>query len=102
MKFVFWLVTAVAAVGLALFAASNRQIVSLGLWPLPFVLELPLYLVVLVSLVTGFAVGALAAWSGGARSRRERRRRGRRIAALERELAATQAQLPGPAPASRR
>src|SRR5438445_182608 len=47
--------------------------------------------------------GALAAWLGGRHTRRELRRQRRRTAALERELAATQAQLagaPGAAPAS--
>ena len=39
--------------------------------------------------------GALAAWIAGRHRRREGRLRGRRIAALERELAATQAGVPG-------
>jgi putative membrane protein len=94
MKLLFWIFVALVATVLALFAVSNRAAVSLGLWPLPFVLELPLYLAILAALLVGFLVGALAAWIGGRQRRREGRQRGRRIAALERELAATQAQLP--------
>jgi lipopolysaccharide assembly protein A len=94
MKLLFWSLVALAAAALALFAASNRATVSLALWPLPFVVELPLYLAVLGALLIGLVAGALLAWIGGRRTRRELRRRGRRIAALERELAATQAQLP--------
>jgi uncharacterized integral membrane protein len=94
MKLLFWTLVALAAAVLALFAASNRAAVSLALWPLPFVVELPLYLAVLGALLVGLAAGALLTWIGGRRTRRELRRRGRRIAALERELAATQAQLP--------
>jgi uncharacterized integral membrane protein len=95
MKLLFWIFVALVAVVLALFAVANREAVSIGLWPLPFVLDLPLYLALLAALLIGFAAGALAAWIAGRHGRREGRRRGRRIAALERELAATQAQLPG-------
>jgi len=94
MKLLFWLIVALAGAVLALFAASNRGEVTLGLWPLPFVIELPLYLGILFSLLIGFVAGAVCAWTGGRHRRREARRRGRRIAALERELAATQAVLP--------
>lgn len=97
MKFLFWTFIALVAAALALFAASNREPVTLGLWPLSVALELPLYLAVLGAALVGFAVGAVAVWTGGGRRRREARRRGRRIAALERELTATQAQLPGAA-----
>ena len=96
MKLLFWLLVALFALVLASFAASNRESVALALWPLPFVADLPLYLAVLGAVLLGFVVGALSAWAGGGRRRREARRRGRRIAALERELAATQAQRPAP------
>lgn len=96
MKILFWFVITLVAAVLALFAASNRQAVALGLWPLPFVLELPLYLAVLAALLIGLIAGALYAWSAARDRRRTGRRHSRRIAALERELAATQAQLPGP------
>jgi lipopolysaccharide assembly protein A len=94
MKFLFWIVIAVVAVALALFAASNRTAVSLGLWPLSFAVELPLYLAVLAALLIGFIAGAGSVWIAGGSRRREARRRGRRIAALERELAATPTRLP--------
>jgi uncharacterized integral membrane protein len=92
MRAAFWLVTAVAAGVLVPFAISNRAPVSLGLWPWPFLLETPLYLLVLLTLLTGVVIGAIGAWLSG-RSRRELRRQRRRVVALERELAATQAQL---------
>lgn len=85
--------TALAAGLLVPFAITNRASVSLGLWPLPFLLETPLYLLVLMTLLAGVLIGAAAVWLAGHRSRRELRRQRRRAAALERELAATQAQL---------
>ncbi|HEX3865019.1 MAG TPA: LapA family protein [Stellaceae bacterium] len=95
MKLLFWIVVAILAVCLALFAVSNREAVSLGLWPLSNVVDLPLYLAILAAVLIGFILGALAAWIGSWGPRREVCRRGRRIAALERELAATHARLPG-------
>jgi uncharacterized integral membrane protein len=94
MRLLFWIVVALAAATLALFAASNRETASFALWPLPFVLELPLYLAVLAASLIGFIAGALAVWAGGRGRRREMRQRGRRIAALKHELAATQTHLP--------
>jgi putative membrane protein len=93
MKAVYWAVTLVAAILLVPFALSNRELVSLGLWPLPFLVDLPLYLLVLLLLLAGFVIGAAATWIAGRRTRRELRRRRRRVEALERELVAARAQL---------
>ena len=90
---VFWSVTFIAAAVLVSFAIANRATVSLGLWPLPFVLEAPVYLLVLLTLLTGSCIGAAYVWIAGHWSRRDLRRRRRRVEALERELAATQARL---------
>lgn len=100
MRFVFWFFVLIVAVVLALFAVANRDSVALGLWPFPLVLEAPLYLAIIAALVLGFLIGAVASWAGGAQQRGESRRQRRRIIALERELAATQAQMPSAGPAS--
>jgi uncharacterized integral membrane protein len=105
-KLLFWTLVALVAAVLGLFAASNREAVSLALWPLPFVLELPLYLALFAALLIGFVAGALSAWAAGGRKRREARRQRRRVVALEHELVATQSRLsddaPPPRPASLR
>jgi uncharacterized integral membrane protein len=93
-RLVFWLVTVPVAVIAVLFAVSNLGRVPVALWPFSDVLVMPLYLLALVALGIGFLAGELVAWLNGGRWRREARRRQRRIEALERELAATQAQLP--------
>jgi putative membrane protein len=93
MRVVYWTVTLAVAAVLSLFAASNREAVSLGLWPLPFLVGVPLYLVIFGAAIVGFLIGALAAWIAGTRRRREFRRCRRRSEALARELAATQSQL---------
>jgi uncharacterized integral membrane protein len=97
---VHWFVTLPLTVVLVVFAISNRQAVEITLWPLPIAIETRLFLVVLLAIAAGFVFGELVAWLGGRRWRRESREKARRIDALERELAATQALLKSQAPKS--
>jgi lipopolysaccharide assembly protein A len=83
----------VIAVVLILFVVSNRETVSVGLWPLPFLADVPLYLLCFLSLAIGALIGVAIAWMAGHGKRRELRTRRRRIEALERELMATQSQF---------
>jgi lipopolysaccharide assembly protein A len=94
MKLMFWIVALVVAAVFGSFAASNRQSIALGLWPLPVVTELPLYIALLGALLIGAVLGVFGTWIAGRHRRREARRRARRLATLERELAAAQALLP--------
>jgi|SRR5487761_1841560 uncharacterized integral membrane protein len=93
MRLVYWIAILGVAVVLGVFAVSNREAASLALWPLPFVVGLPLYLMVFAAVLAGFLVGVVTAWMAGAQRRRELRRCRRRNEALARELAATQAKL---------
>jgi uncharacterized integral membrane protein len=97
MRVLYWIILALLALALALFAASNRGMIALGFWPFGLALELPLYLAILLTFFVGLLCGALAAWIGGRHWRREARQRRRRMTALESELEATQAHLAGPA-----
>jgi uncharacterized integral membrane protein len=83
----------VIAIFLTLFAVSNRETVSVGFWPLPFLADMPLYLVCFFGLLIGALIGVVAAWMAGHHNRRELSARRRRIEVLERELIATQSQL---------
>jgi uncharacterized integral membrane protein len=96
MRVLYWIVLALAALALALFAASNREAVAVGFWPFGLAVELPLYLAILLTFFAGLLCGALAAWVGGRHWRREARQRRRRMTALESELDATQAQMAEP------
>jgi putative membrane protein len=92
-RIVYRVIILAGAILLILFAVSNRETVSLELWPLPFLVDLPLYLLFFLSLLVGAVIGAFAARIVGRGTRRELRHHRRRSEALERELAATQAQL---------
>lgn len=83
----------IAAAILVLFSVSNRESVSVALWPLPFLVDLPLYLLCFLCLMIGGMIGGGITWATGHRHRRELRSLRRRIGALERELTATQSRL---------
>ncbi len=93
MKVLYWVLAGVVALVLMLFAVSNREVVTIELWPLPVEGSMPLYLAILLILLIGILLGAVAAWISAGRWRRETRRLRRRVDALERELGATQAKL---------
>ena len=96
MRIVRWLVTALVAVLLVIFAVSNRQPVEVTFWPFAMTISSALSIVILGAVVLAFLVGQFVAWLGAQRWRQEARAKQRRIEALERELAATQAQLRPP------
>jgi uncharacterized integral membrane protein len=84
----YWLGTGIAALVSASFVVSNRESVEIGLWPLPDLYGLPLYLVVGAALALGFLAGSSVTWLRHGRVRADRRRHARRVVALEAELAA--------------
>ena len=97
MRIVYQAVFLVVAILLILFAVSNRETVSIAFWPLPFLADVPLYLLCFLTLFVGALIGCGVASIARLRDRRELRTRRRRIESLERELTATQSQLPGDA-----
>ncbi len=48
-----------------LFAVSNREAVTVQVWPLPYQISLGLYAVILWVLLIGFLVGLIVAWIMG-------------------------------------
>ena len=62
----------------ALIAVSNSQPVQLALWPLPHVLVLPLYLLVVALLLAGVLAGLAMGWWVARHHRRRARERGER------------------------
>lgn len=74
------------------FAVSNRETVSMALWPLPETFEVQLFWVFMFGLVVGAVLGGLGSWLGGMRRRGEARRARRRADSLEAQLSAIKAQ----------
>ena len=69
-----WIVTLPATAVAVVFAVANRAPASVDFWPLPWVVELPIYLLVLGSLILGFFIGAGVAWLSAGKRRRQMRR----------------------------
>ena len=80
------LITLPVTVAVVLFAVSNRNMVSAELFPLPFTLEAPFYLYVLVAIVVGLLTGSAVTWIYGHNVRATARREAKRAAKLEKEL----------------
>jgi uncharacterized integral membrane protein len=69
------------------FAIANRATVEVSFAPLPFVVELPIYGVLLLGLVIGGLLGGSAAWLAGFGRRRAARRLRNKVGALENQVA---------------
>jgi uncharacterized integral membrane protein len=95
-----WIVSVPLALLAISFAVSNLGNISLQLWPLPGVLDLPVFLAVLGALFVGFLIGGTVAWISAGRHRRAARASHKRVQQLERELAEAKAAAatPGPQP----
>lgn len=86
MRVLAWIIMVPVAVAVIVFSVSNRAITSVDFWPFPLVVSLPLFSVVLGSLLVGFCLGGLIAWISGAGARRRARRLSRELASAERDL----------------
>jgi uncharacterized integral membrane protein len=94
MRRLSWIITIPFTLIVVVFAINNRDPVMVSLWPLPWIAELPLYLVVLGSLLVGFLVGAAIAWLSAGRRRHEARVTAERLRGMSAELTKLKRQQP--------
>ena len=87
MKFINTIIAVVVALAIILFAVSNRELVTVELWPFPYQLSLGLYAVILLAVLVGFIGGVVGLWLTGSKRRRETRRLRRQVRDLEQSLA---------------
>lgn len=93
MRLLSWIIMVPVALVVISFAVSNRDVVTVGLWPVPFTLQAPLFAVVLLVGVAGVVVGAFIAWVSGRKARSRARANARRAETAERELSTLRQQL---------
>jgi len=86
MKLIYWLIAGPLTALAVLFALSNRESVELSIWPLPFTLPAPIYLVALGGLAVGFFAGGIVAWFGAGRIRARARAAERTVRARDVEI----------------
>ena len=90
MRLINSIIGVVVALMVILFAVSNRQPVTIEVWPFPYQVSLGLYAVILLALAVGFIAGAIGMWLVGGQKRRELRRLKRQTRDLEESLARQQ------------
>lgn len=100
MRLLSWLLALPFAAAAIVFAVSNLHSVHLELWPLPFTVDVPVYIAVLGPLAVGMIVGGIIVWLAGGRHRRLARQNRRRAEQLERQLEGLRQPAPHPAQGS--
>jgi uncharacterized integral membrane protein len=95
-RLVGWLLALPLSLLAVIFAVANRHNLRLELWPLPWSLDLPVFLAVLGPLLVGLILGALLTWCAGHRTRANARTQRRRADSLERQLAQAHANTSAP------
>jgi putative membrane protein len=85
MRYLFWIIALPILALAGAFAAANHAAVTLSLWPLPYDMAMPTYVVVLGAFALGFLLAALWMWLSGLPVRFARRRLAREERKLEDE-----------------
>jgi lipopolysaccharide assembly protein A len=83
---------------LVLFALSNVEPVSIGIWPTDFALQVPLSVSILVAAGIAFLLGGLLVWINELGQRRRARRAEENVRVLEEQLEELKARLARPLP----
>lgn len=78
---------------IVVFALSNPQHVTIGMWPTDDVVQAPLSLALLVAMGAAFLLGALLIWVGALGVRHRARRAERQVRMLEAQVATLKAEL---------
>lgn len=100
MPYVTLIITIPLTIFAVLFAISNGDDITLGLWPFDAKYTTPTYLFGLVMLGGGFFLGALFIWLLSQKTRLRLWQESRKTARLEKELDALHAKTKDPAPAA--
>lgn len=87
-----WLAMIVVGVVVVVFSVSNRNLVTLDFWPLPF-LQVAIYIPVLIAGFLGFVFGGTISWFSAGGTRSKARKATRRASSLEKDLTILQVKI---------
>lgn len=87
MKLFSWLFIATLALVIIVLSIGNKAAVIFSLYPLPFEMELPLYILILGGAFLGVLLGSLRTWISDGKARKENRAYKQEILRLKAELA---------------
>ncbi|MDA0240015.1 MAG: lipopolysaccharide assembly protein LapA domain-containing protein [Proteobacteria bacterium] len=85
-KFVSWIVLLIIGAVALLFSVSNRAAVSVDLWPLPIVQDVPLFITVIGAAIFGFLGGGMVTWFSSGHVRKRARAARRQVSSMEKDL----------------
>lgn len=88
-----WLVAALFLLVLVVFTLSNRQPVSIGLWPTSVQWDVPLSIAVLIAAAVALVLGAAMVWISELGQRRRARRAEAAVRLLEEQVRELKARL---------
>lgn len=94
MKILSWLLTLPVLLACVFFAVSNRQDVTVDLWPFDYVLSTPLYVATLGAFFAGLLCGALWFWLINLRHRWDKHRLTKEVDKLKTKLDEEKAKTP--------
>lgn len=101
-RLLFWILAVIAGIVFIVFAVHNFHGVAVNLWPAPWQITLPVFLVVFCAIFVGLLAGAGIAWAALAPTRRKARDRRRDVNRLSTELTEARKSLPAPGQAPSR
>ena len=88
MRWLSWILLLPLGVAVIVFSVSNRAVTKVDFWPFGFIVELPVFAIVLASLLLGFVLGGIVAWLSNTKKRSQARAAKREAASARSELAA--------------
>ena len=88
MRWLSWILLLPLGVAVVVFSVSNRAATQVDFWPFGYIVELPVFAIVLTSLLLGFVLGGIVAWLSNAKNRSHARAANRDATSARRELAA--------------
>ena len=83
---IFVIFALVLCLPLALFALSNTEMVTLGIWPTDYTVQVHLSLAILVAMALAFFLGGVLVWFSALAQRRRANRAERTIRLLEAQI----------------
>ncbi|HVY16903.1 MAG TPA: LapA family protein [Rhodopila sp.] len=76
----------IICIPLSLFALSNTEMVTLGIWPTDYMVQVHLSLAILVAMAVAFFLGGLLVWFSALAQRRRANRAERTVKLLEAQI----------------
>lgn len=83
---IFLIIAFLICIPLALFALSNTEVVTLGIWPTDYTLQVHLSIAILVAMAIAFLLGGLLVWVSALGQRRRASRAERMVRELEAQV----------------